>query len=115
MTFKNTTVQNRSKRERLNSSHTIPSHYIEGSSVPKFLLQLLELDATKEEILFSLGVQLLKNKSNPAIRRFLKEHKLKIITFESIPQNEFDLLGSAYQFLNSKILSIQEEKSQVTS
>ena len=79
MTFKNTTVQNRSKRERLNSSHTIPSHYIEGSSVPKFLLQLLELDATKEEILFSLGVQLLKNKSNPAIRRFLKEHKLKII------------------------------------
>jgi len=108
MTFKNTTVQNRSKQERLNSSHTIPSHYIEGSSVPKFLLQLLVLDASKEEILYSLGIQLLKNKSNPAIRRFLKEYKFNIISFESIPQNEFDLLGSAYQFLNSKMENLEK-------
>ena len=108
MTFKNTTVQNRSKQERLNSSHTIPSHYIEGSSVPKFLLQLLVLDAPKEEILYSLGIQLLKNKSNPAIRKFLKEYKLNIISFENIPQNEFDLLGSAYQFLNSKMENLEK-------
>ena len=108
MTFKNTTIQNKSKRERLNSSHTIPSHYIESEGVSKFLTQLLDVDAPKEQILYSLGIQLLKNKSNPATRKFLKEFNFELIHFENIPNGEFDLLGSAYQFLNSKMENLEK-------
>jgi hypothetical protein len=103
MTFKNTTVQNKSKQERLNSSHTIPSHYIENSGVSKFLAQLIEVDAPKEQILYSLGFQLLEQRNNPAVDRFLAEYKFDAILFDDIPEDEFDLLGSAYQFLNSKM------------
>lgn len=108
MTFKNTTIQNKSKQERLNSSHTIPSHYIESEGVSKFLTQLLDVDAPKEQILYSLGIQLLKNRSNPAIRKFLKEFNFELIHFEDIPSGEFDLLGSAYQFLNSKMENLEK-------
>jgi len=108
MTFKNTTVQNRSKQERLNSSHTIPNHYIESSGVSKFLIQLLELEYPKEQILYSLGVQLLGKYKNPVIKKFLNEYEYEVIPFEGIPQNEFDLLGSAYQFLNSKMENLEK-------
>jgi hypothetical protein len=108
MTFKNTTIQNKSKQERLNSSHTIPSHYIESEGVSKFLTQLLEVDAPKEQILYSLGIQLLKNKSNPATRKFLNEFNFELIHFENVPKGEFDLLGSAYQFLNSKMENLEK-------
>ena len=108
MTFKNTTVQNKSKQERLNSSHTIPNHYIEGEGVSKFLTKLLEVEAPKEQILYSLGSQLLKNKSNPATSKFLKEFNFELIDFEDVPIGEFDLLGSAYQFLNSKMENLEK-------
>lgn len=108
MTFKNTTVQNKSKQERLNSSHTIPSHYIESSGVSKFLSELLELNYSKEQIIFSLGTNLLPKKDNPNIRKFLAEYESEVISFEDVPQNEFDLLGSAYQFLNSKMENLEK-------
>lgn len=102
MSFTNTTVQNKSKQERLNNSHTIPSHYIESSGVSKFLSGLLELEASKEQILYSIGVELLPNKTNPAIKKLLNEYKTDLIEIANIPRQEFDLLGSVYQFLNSK-------------
>jgi SAM-dependent methyltransferase len=108
MSFTNTTVQNRSKQERLNNSHTIPSHYIEGSGVSKFLSGLLELEASKEEILYSIGVELLPNKTNPAIKKLLKEYQTELIEIANIPKDEFDLLGSAYQFLNSKMENLEK-------
>jgi len=108
MTFKNTTVQNKSKQERLNTSHTIPSHYIESSGVSKFLSELLDLNYSKEQIIFSLGNNLLSKKNNPNIRKFLAEYNFDVITFEDVPQNEFDLLGSAYQFLNSKMENLEK-------
>jgi hypothetical protein len=108
MTFKNTTVQNRSKQERLNASHTIPNHYIEGSGVSKFLTQLLDLEYPKEQILYSLGVHLLGDYKNPVIKKFLKEYDYEVISLGEIPQNEFDLLGSAYQFLNSKMENLEK-------
>jgi hypothetical protein len=108
MTFKNTTVQNRSKQERLNASHTIPNHYIESAGVSKFLTQLLDLEYPKEQILYSLGVHLLGKHSNQAIKTFLNEYDYEILPFEGIPQNEFDLLGSAYQFLNSKMENLEK-------
>lgn len=108
MSFINTTVQNLSKRERLNNSHTIPSHYIENSSVTKFLNNLLKVEADNEQILFSLGYQLLKNRRSEAVQAFLGEFSYELITFEEIPENEFDLLGSAYQFLNSKLQNLEK-------
>jgi predicted RNA methylase len=108
MNFKNTTVQNRSKQERLNNSHTIPSHYIEGSSISKFLTGLLELTAAKESILYSIGVELLPNRTNPAIERLLAEYKFDLIDIENIPRDQFDLLGSVYQFLNSKMENLEK-------
>lgn len=108
MSFKNTTVQNRSKQERLNNSHTIPSHYIEGSSISKFLADLLELKASKQSILYSIGIELLPNRTNPAIERFLEEYNLEAIDIENIPSDQFDLLGSVYQFLNSKMENLEK-------
>jgi len=108
MSFKNTTVQNRSKQERLNNSHTIPSHYIEGSSISKFLVALLELKASKQSILYSIGVELLPNRTNPAIERVLEEYKIDVIDVENIPRDQFDLLGSVYQFLNSKMENLEK-------
>ena len=108
MSFKNTTVQNRSKQERLNNSHTIPSHYIEGSSISKFLAALLELKASKQSILYSIGVELLPNRTNPAIERVLEEYKIDVIDVENIPRDQFDLLGSVYQFLNSKMENLEK-------
>ena len=108
MSFKNTTVQNKSKQERLKNSHTIPSHYIEGAGVSKFLSGLLEIGASKHEILYSLGVELLPNISNPAIKSFLEEYRVESVKIENIPQDEFDLLGSAYQFLNSKMENLEK-------
>jgi hypothetical protein len=108
MSFKNTTVQNLSKQERLNNSHTIPSHYIEGSSISKFLAALLELKASKQSILYSIGMELLPNRTNPAIERVLEEYKIDVIDVENIPRDQFDLLGSVYQFLNSKMENLEK-------
>lgn len=108
MTFKNTTVQNKSKQDRLNNSHTIPSHYFEGAEVGKFLNYLLELPNKKEEILFSLGKYLLGKNANPCVKEFLSEYKFAEIDFNEVPSNEFDLLGSAYQYLNSKMENLEK-------
>jgi methylase of polypeptide subunit release factors len=108
MTFKNTTVQNVSKQERLNNSHTIPSHYFEGQEVVKFLNLLGELPYSKEEILFSLGVELIGKNNNTEFIKFLGEYDLKKITFNEIPSNVFDLLGAAYQYLNSKMENLEK-------
>jgi hypothetical protein len=107
MTFKNTTVQNKSKQERLNNSHTIPSHYFEGPDVVKFLNYLLELPYSKEEILYSLGKYLLGKHDNPSINKFLSEYNYQELDLRDIPGNEFDLLGTAYQYLNSKLENLE--------
>ena len=108
MTFKNTTVQNRSKQERLNNSHTIPSHYFDGPEVSKFLSYLLELPQSKEEILYCLGKYLLGENKNPSLGKFLSEYEFGEINLVNVPSNEFDLLGTAYQYLNSKMENLEK-------
>ena len=108
MTFKNTTVQNRSKQERLNNSHTIPSHYFDGPEVSKFLSYLLELPHGKEEILYCLGKYLLGKNKNPSLGKFLSEYEFDEIDLVNVPSNEFDLLGTAYQYLNSKMENLEK-------
>jgi tRNA1(Val) A37 N6-methylase TrmN6 len=108
MLVKNTTSQNRSKQSRLNTEHTIPAQNVKTSEVVNFLYSLRELSYTKEHILFSIGVNLLKNKDNTAIKQFLGEYAYSPIDIKGIPFKEFDLLGSAYQYLNSKMENLEK-------
>ena len=102
MLVKNTTIQNRSKQQRLNSEHTIPNQNINGAEVVAFLQSLCNFTEPKEQLLFSKGYYLLHGNKTPAVKKFLAEYTYKVIDIKNIPHNEFDLLGSAYQFLNSK-------------
>lgn len=102
MLVKNTTIQNRSKQRRLNSEHIIPFQNIRRKEVVDFLQSLCNLNEPKEQILFSIGHYLLKGNKNPSVIKFIDEYDYKLINIKNIPTNEFDLLGSAYQFLNSK-------------
>lgn len=107
MLVKNTTIQNRSKQARLNAEHTIPTQSVQSPEVASFLYSLQDLPYKKEHILFSIGFYLLKNKDNPATQQFLEEYSYTAISVKGIPKNEFDLLGSAYQFLNTKMENLR--------
>jgi predicted RNA methylase len=58
--------------------------------------------------LFSIGLELLKNKDNKATKQFLKEYDYEPVVISGIPEDEFDLLGSAYQFLNTKMENLEK-------
>jgi len=53
-------------------------------------------------------MELLPNRTNPAIERVLEEYKIDMIDVENIPRDQFDLLGSVYQFLNSKMENLEK-------
>lgn len=102
MIVKNTTIQNKTKQNRLNSEHIIPTHCIKNEKVNEFLKSLLSYNESKVSILYSIGCKLVEGNDNPNLINFLKEYSVEKITIENIPENEFDLLGSTYQYLNSK-------------
>jgi SAM-dependent methyltransferase len=102
MIIKNTTIQNKTKQNKLSTEHIIPTQCITNSGVSEFLKSLKQYKASKQSILFSIGCELVKNNANPHLEFFLSEHSYSKIKINNIPQNEFDLLGSAYQYLNSK-------------
>jgi len=43
-----------------------------------------------------------RGNTNPYLKQFLSEYSFPIVKIENIPYDEFDLLGSIYQYLNSK-------------
>ena len=102
MIVKNTTVQNKSKQNRLNNEHIIPTHCLTNKEVSVFLKSLINYKTSKENILFSIGCELVKGNTNPHLEQFLSEYSFQKIQIDNIPKNEFDLLGSIYQYLNSK-------------
>ena len=102
MIVKNTTIQNKTKLNKLSNQHLIPSHCISNIKVHEFLKSIIELDLSKESILFSIGCELVRGNTNPNLKQFLSEYSYPIIKIENIPYDEFDLLGSTYQYLNSK-------------
>ncbi len=108
MLIKNTTIQNRSKQPRLGSEHTIPTQNIQSPQTVQFLQSLAKIQAPKEVIIYSLGCHLLKGNRNPAVRDFLCAYPYDRIQIPGIPRDEFDLLGSAYQYLNSKIENLEK-------
>jgi SAM-dependent methyltransferase len=102
MIVKNTTIQNISKQDRLNAEHVIPTHCITNKEIINFLKSLIEINESKEVILYSIGCELVKGNKNLHLKKFLSEYPFKKININEVPQNEFDLLGSVYQYLNNK-------------
>ena len=102
MIVKNTTIQNKTKQARLNNQHIIPSHCISNTKVNEFLKSIINYKESKESILFSIGCKLVRGNTNPYLKQFLSEYSFPIVKIKNIPYDEFDLLGSTYQYLNSK-------------
>ena len=102
MIIKNTTIQNKTKQNKLNNQHIIPSHCISNPKVNDFLKSIITYKESKESILFSIGCELVRGNTNPYLKQFLSEYSFPIVKIENIPYDEFDLLGSIYQYLNSK-------------
>jgi SAM-dependent methyltransferase len=102
MIVKNTTIQNKTKQDRLNNEHIVPTHCITNSNVIDFLKSLRTYDASKESIIYSIGYELVSKNNNPHLKQFLSECSFEYTQVKNIPKNEFDLLGSVYQYLNSK-------------
>jgi hypothetical protein len=66
------------------------------------------LEAEKQSILFSIGVALVGSTANPAALAFLEEYKCPQVEVGEVPRGERDLLGVAYQFLNSKLENLSQ-------
>lgn len=97
----NTTIQNRSKRERLTREHIIPAHHLDTHDAVGYLVELEALNIPKEELLFSVGVSLLGRNNNPSVQEFLGNYDLPLHRVPTAPP-AFDILGSIYQYSNSK-------------
>ncbi len=106
-TIQNRTTTNRKKQKRLVNQHVVPRKNIQGGKqVVDFLLSLRDFSEPKEQILFSIGYSLLREKS-AAVKLFLSEYNYEVMDIKGVPNNEFDLLGSTYQFLNSKAQNLE--------
>lgn len=103
MKIVNTTIQNRTKGVRLRSTHLVPHSHTGNNDHSEFLMSLRSFTVPKQQLLFSIGVKLLSDSKNPAVLQLLDEYKLKVIEVPHIPEGVLDLLGSAYQYLNSKM------------
>jgi len=102
MMVKNTTIQNKTKQNKLNNQHIIPSHCISNPKANDFLKSIINYKESKESILFSIGCELVRGNTNPYLKQFLSEYSFPIVKIGNLPYDEFDLLGSTYQYLNSK-------------
>jgi tRNA1(Val) A37 N6-methylase TrmN6 len=100
--FTNTTIQNRSKHSRLSTEHIVPTQNLIGSVPQAFFQEVLESEGSKEQILYSLGMKLLDGKSSSAIAEFLSDYKVPVVDVPDPPVHQPDILGSVYQYLNSK-------------
>lgn len=101
--FTNTTVQNRSKLPKLSALHIIPSHKSsQPNELRKFLQGVKALETTKEQILFSLGKKICFKTRSANYKAFISRSDFNEIELPDLPENETDLLGTTYLFLNSK-------------
>jgi hypothetical protein len=105
---KNTTIQNRTKQERLNREHIVPKHCINNyEHVLEFLKTLKNYEISKEEILFSIGCHLVKENTNKNLKKFLSEYPFLPTEINNVPVGEVDLLGTVYQYLNTKLENLE--------
>ena len=102
MKASNTTIQNRSKQARLHSEHVVPTHHLDSPELRPFVGSFCDFTGPKENILYSIGCALLEGNQNPAVLRFLADYDYDLVLIPPVPNGAFDLLGSVYQYLNSK-------------
>ena len=81
---KNTTIQNKTKQQRLNNEHIIPSHCISNKEVNGFLKTIIDCIESKESILFSIGCSLVRGNKNPYLKQFLSEYSFPIVKIKNI-------------------------------
>jgi hypothetical protein len=105
----NTTSQNRTKLPRLNAEHVIPIHSVRNkAAIQRFLNELITFDAQKATVLYNIGKRLLGSTENPAALRFLEDYAEPALTLPHFPSQEPDLLGTVYQFLNTKLENLEQ-------
>ena len=90
MIVKNTTIQNKTKQNKLNNKHTIPSHCISNPEVNDFLKSIINYKESKESFLFSIGCELVRGNTNPHLKQFLSEYSFPIVKIENIPDCNYD-------------------------
>ena len=102
MRIQNTTIQNRSKQQRLAIQRTLPRHHLDSPEVANFLLELDAVEASKHQVLFSIGSVLLSDNRSKYVQDFLDDYRCDLVPLPPAPTDAFDLLGSVYQYLNTK-------------
>ena len=99
---KNTTIQNRTKRNKLSKEHILPRHLLRHPENKAFLTSLFEYQEPKEAILFNIGLDLVGDNGNEILHHFVSQYDYKRFGIDGVPKNEFDILGVSYQYLNTK-------------
>lgn len=109
MISKNTTIQNKSKQARLNSTHFLPVESLNNPDITNFLMSLLPLldRYTKEQVICSIGEKLLKSKCHQNINTLLQIEPIPI-SINNIPTDFPDILGCSYQYLNTKLENLEK-------
>lgn len=110
---KNATTLNRTKAEKHSKQHVIPSqnvHSVESRMLMERLLPLSEA-CGKQNVLYWLGRSLADSLAadNDAYSDFVREYDFDFVDIGSVPTApEFDLLGSVYQYLNTKTENLEQ-------
>lgn len=105
-TSTNTTLQNRKKLERLAESHVIPRHHASSRSVLQFLADINPVNyrrpVDRQAFLYSVGMSVLKGRLSAEAKQSLHEYETDLVLVGDVPDDCLDLLGSVYQYLNTK-------------
>ena len=107
MKITNTTIQNKTKGQKLQSSHFVPRHHVDTDDLTHFLTRVREIKAPKDQVIYSIGIKLLSGNTNENVQSFLNEYEIEPLEIPDIPIGVFDLLGSVYQYLNSKMENLK--------
>ncbi len=102
----NTTIQNRAKAERLATAHVVPRHRINSASALRYISTLDPADYRQPEILhaflYSVGRSLFSTPLPDHVEAALGPFRTDLVPVGDVPRDCFDLLGSIYQYLNTK-------------
>ena len=108
----NTTVQNRTKSARLSESHIVPRHHATDRAALDYVRRidplLFRRDEDRRALLYSIGITLLKDRLTSTARAVLSQYETELVSPGDVPEGCFDLLGSVYQYLNTKKESLEK-------
>ena len=103
---RNTTIQNQTKARRLATSHVLPRHHAKSRDALAYLSKLnptlYRRQEDRQALLYSIGIALLGQRCSRTALECLRQYETDLVLIGDVPSTCFDLLGSVYQFLNSK-------------